>query len=319
VSRVPSPSEDRRKTLRVSSNNEISYPTHISFVRVTPMVGGDTTYYSRTNDARRPTDILRATFKTGSDFSARFMKVVNLPKGLFGSDFKRVRHIIAPSVGYRYQHLPTFVASRLNQFDAAIDALDKQHVVAFSIENKLQGKRGKQIVDLVRNVTSMDYTVKQKGVKSQLGPVKNLLEITPVEWMKVVSEVTIDHRRNRFTESNLDFYFVRGKKWGFDLGDRYARGHNHELVTQLAYIINPKWKFKIYERFDVANASIKQDIYSITRDLHEWEVNFIYGQTRGSGAEFLVSFSLKAFPEQPFDFLSTAFHQRKAGSQTTEP
>ncbi|MBI4308790.1 MAG: hypothetical protein HY591_00510 [Candidatus Omnitrophica bacterium] len=318
VRRVPSPSEDRRKTMRVDTDNEISYPTRISFVQFTPWVGGDTTYYSRTNDARRPTDIVRGTFKTGADFSTRFMKAVSLNKGLLGTGIKRLRHIIAPGVSYRYQHVPSFAASRLNQFDSAIDGLDKDHTIGFSLENKIQAKRGKYSFDLLRFLTSVAYTVKQKGVKSNLGPVKNLVEFTPAEWVRVVSETTFDHRKGHLSEGNFDFYFKKTDRFGFSFGEHYTRGGTHDLVTQLAYVVNPKWRFRIYTRFDpISSLDLKQDQYMLTRDLHEWEMNLMYGQTRGSGTEVLMSFKLKAFPDQPLDLFGTSFHQRKAGSQSS--
>ena len=317
VKRQASPTEDRRKTMRLDSNNEVTYPTHIGFVQFTPMVGGESTYYSRTIDDRRPTDVVRQMFKTGADFSARFMKVMQLERGLFGSDITRLRHIIAPGVSYRYQHTPTFTASRLNQFDAAIDGLSQDHRITFSVENKLQSKRKDKIVDLVRDLVTVDYLIKQTGRGGQLTPVKNLLEITPVDWLRFVSETTIDHKHNRFSEANLDFYVTKNNKYGFDIGDRFARGQDHQLITQFAYIINPKWRFKMYDRFDVGTGVLKEDNYTVTRDLHEWEMNVIYGQRRGNGIEFLMSFKLKAFPDQPLELFSSTFHERKAGSQAS--
>ncbi len=319
VKRFPSPTEDRRKTFRVYTDNEISYPTRVAFVQVTPLVGGNTTYYSRTPDERHPTDVIRGTFKTGADFSTRFLKVFNLQKGFLGTNITKLRHIIAPSVSYRYQHAPTFAASRLNQFDEAIDGLTRDHVIGFSLENKLQAKRGKYTVDLLRLLTTTAYNVRQKGSKGHLGPIKNLLEFTPVDWLKMVSETTFDHRKKRLMESNFDLYFNKGDKFGVSIGDRFARGQDHQLVMQLAYVVNPKWRFKIYESFEpLSRFHLKQQQYTVTRDLHEWEVGLMYNQTRGSGNEVLMSFTLKAFPEQSLDLFGTSFHQRKAGSQSSE-
>ena len=317
VNRQASPTEDRRKTLRVDTDNEVSYPTRIAFVRFTPFVGGDETYYSRTIDVNRPTKVVRSTFKTGADFTTRFIKAFDLNRGLFGSNLKRFRHIIAPSVEYKYQHVPNFAASRLNQFDSAIDGLDQSHVISFSLENKIQAKRGKTTIDLIRYLATVDFTVKQKGVKGQLGPVKNIVEITPAEWIKMVSETTVDHRKGHLAESNFDFYFRQGNKYGFDIGDRFARGGDHQLVTQLAYVVNPKWRFKVYDRFKINSGNLKEEEYTVTRDLHEWECDLTLHNTHGAGTEFLMVFRLKAFPGQPFDLFGTSFHERKAGSQSS--
>lgn len=315
VKREPSPTEDRRKTMRFNTNNDVYYPTHISFVQFTPIVGGDLTYYSRTPDLYHPTNVVRTMFKTGANLSARFFKVFDLPGGLFGSDIKRMRHVIAPMVSYRYQHKPSFDPSRLNQFDG-IDALDQLHDITFSIENKLQGKRGNQVVDLVRDLVSMTYTVKQKGVKGELSPIRNQLDITPNPWLRIYSDTLYDHRDLGFLQADTDFYIKVNDRLGFDIGDSYVRGGEHQVITQVAYVLNPKWKFRIYNRFLPNDGfSLKEEDYMITRDLHEWEMSFMYNTTRGSGTEFLLTFRLKAFPEQLFDLFGTSFNQRKPGSQ----
>ena len=80
-------------------------------------------------------------------------------------------------------------------------------------------------------------------------------------------------------------------------------------------MINPKWRFRVYERFDINTGKAKEDEYTFTRDLHEWEMDITYHNTHGGGTEFLAVFRLKAFPGQSFDLFGTTFHQRKAGSQ----
>jgi len=317
VKRAASPTEDRRKTARFDTDNLMSYPTRVAFIQFTPNVGGEMTYYSRTNDDRHPSKLVRGIFKTGADLTTRFMKVYNMPHGLLGSNLKLFRHIIAPTVTYKYQHAPSFAPSRLNQFDG-IDARDKEHYISFGLENKIQTKRGKDTFDLLRWLATVDYTIKQKGVKSQLGQVRNLVEVTPNNWFKMVSDTTFDHRKGHLSQGSFDFYFTKEGKYGLDIGDHFVRGGDHQFIAQFAYIINPKWKFKIYNRFDVITGTLKEEQYSLTRDLHEWELNMVYHQTHGTGIEFMMSFTLKAFPDQPFDLFGTSFHQRKAGSQSTE-
>ena len=320
VKREASPTEDRRKTVRVNTNNDIYYPAHIAFVQFTPHVGGDFTYYSRTNDRRDPTKVVRSMFQTGADLSTRSFKVFDMPNGLLGTDLKRFRHIIAPTISYRYQHKPTFAASRLNQFDG-IDALDQAHSVGFSIENKLQTKVGKQVVDLIRDVVSFTYNLEQNAdpnphTPGSLSTIQNQLEITPTDWLKIYSDVIADHRKQRLAQSDFDVYVKVNDRFSFSVGDSFVRGGQQEIPTQVSYIINPKWKFRVLNRFLPSNHfSLQEQDYMLTRDLHEWEVSFMYNNIRGSGTEVLVTFKLKAFPDQPFDLFGTTFHKRKAGSQ----
>lgn len=318
VARQPSPTEDRRKTMRFDTDNEISYPTRISFVQFTPWVGGHETYYSRSNDPD-PRDVWRGAFKTGADLTTRFMKVFNFDRGFLGTDVTKMRHIISPSVSYLYRHMPTFPSYRLNQFDSAIDGLNQEHLINFSLENKLQAKVGKRTIELVRNLTTMPYYIEQKGRKGTLGPVQNIFEINPNGRLRLISDIIYDHRKDRLLQSNLDLYVRVNDRFGFDIGESYARGADpeHQLVTQFGYIINPKWKIRVYERFDPSDFTLVEQQYTVMRDLHEWEMGVLYNQTRGNGNQILLTFQLKAFPSQPFDIFGTSFHERKAGSQST--
>ena len=81
-------------------------------------------------------------------------------------------------------------------------------------------------------------------------------------------------------------------------------------------MINHKWKFKIYERIDTEHGILKEQNYVISRDLHEWEVDLSFNETRTEGDEILLIFRLKAFPEIGIEG-GTSFNKRKAGAQTS--
>jgi hypothetical protein len=60
---------------------------------------------------------------------------------------------------------------------------------------------------------------------------------------------------------------------------------------------------------------MREQQYSISRDLHCWTVDLTYNDKRGYGSTIWLVFRLKAFPENEFGFDQT-YHQPKPGSQS---
>ena len=88
------------------------------------------------------------------------------------------------------------------------------------------------------------------------------------------------------------------------------------ITAELNYVLNPKWKFKIYERFDINHGLQKEQEFTVTRDLHCWEMDISFNEKRGQGSEIWMVFRLKAFPDMAIDLFGTSFNRRKAGSQS---
>ena len=104
-----------------------------------------------------------------------------------------------------------------------------------------------------------------------------------------------------------------------NIGKRFAPEVDDQITTDFGFVINPKWKFRVYRRFDIAHGlskgSVKSQEYTLTRDLHCWEMDINFNETRGQGSEIWIVFRLKGFPEFAFDF-GNSFNKRKAGSQS---
>ncbi len=305
------------KTMRVDTNNEISYPMKVAFIEMRPWVGGEHTYYSRTNDLNERS-VIRGQFKTGADLTTHFYRVWDYKKDILGSEINGLRHVVTPSLTYVYAHRPTINASHFNQFDS-IDALSQANSVHLSLENKLQTKRNNRSVDLIRTIVETDYNLiqKEKGTGRSFGPVTSTVEINPIDWISFRADESFDNKTSNWNYANFDIYINGGDKWSLGLGKRYARGLDDEFTTEWKYKINPKWKFRIYDRFIVDKGTIQEEDYLLTRDLHEWEMDIDYHQERGNGAGIFVAFRLKAFPGMVTSLFSSSFHQPKAGSQSS--
>jgi len=313
------PQTINNKTLRFDSNNDISHPIKIGFISFNPHLGGEETYYSRTTDTNE-NNIIRGMFRGSLDMSTKFYKVWDYHTNFAGLNINGLRHVITPTVTYLYQARPTFPASRLNQFDPAIDDLFRVHEFSFGFENELQTKRSGHVVDLVRSLITTTYGLKGTTGHRGFNPYDSVLDVEPTDWLSFHNDNEYDFHAGHWNTENFDGE-VHGEGWAFSLGNRYTRHEGDQITTELDYTINPKWKFKIFNSFPLSKAtdgttpSAIQNEYVLTRDLHEWEMDMAIDQQQGQGSTFYVLFRLKASPNMKFNLLSSSFQPSRPGSQ----
>src|SRR6185503_9452626 len=133
------------------------------------------TYYSKTIDPARY-NVVRGIFLTGADLSTKFYKVFDLDVHKWGLDISKLRHVITPSIGYLYSHDPTIAPTLLDQFDP-VDALERSHSIALSLENKFQTKRSGVATDLARSLVSTDFRLKDHPSKGGFDHVRSDIEL----------------------------------------------------------------------------------------------------------------------------------------------
>ena len=307
------PSEVRKKSMRMDSDNEVSYPFKLAFIELRPFVGGRHTYYNRTPDRTRY-DSIRGIFRTGSDLSTKFYKIYDYYSDFAGVSVNRLRHVITPSIAYLYTHDPTIPSSYLEQFDG-IDSATRGHSIGFALDNTFQTKRAKKSVDLLRMILSTDFRLKEDIAKGGFNSVRSDIELKPMDWLAFYFDSDYDIKQERLSSANFDLYLNGGDKWSFDLGKRYQVEADDQITTEIKYRINSKWKVRTYQRVDIGKGTIKEQEYSFIRDLHEWEMDMHFNETRGEGSEIWLVFSLKAFPDSGIE-AGTSFNRRKLGSQS---
>jgi len=311
----PSPSEVHRDTMRIDTDNELSYPMKVGIVEFKPFVGGRNTFYSKTKDPEEY-DSIRGIFRTGASLSTKFYKNMDVKTDLMGMKIDRLRHILTPSISYEYDHTPTILASQLDSFDA-IDSLDRMHLITFSLENKLQTKRDDKTVELLRFIMASDFRLKEDPSGGGFDEVRSDMDFRPTDWLTLNFDSSYDTRKDHLATANFDLYINHGDKWRFGVGKRFDHDVDDQLTTDLFYRLNPKWAIKTYGRFDLDRGILKEQDFVLSRDLHEWIMDLNFNQTRGEGSEALVVFTLKAFPEMSID-AGRGFNRRKAGSQSFE-
>ncbi len=301
---------------RLDTTNKVSMPFRCAFLNFNPYTGTRETVYDKDlhADARA-----RTIFLTGTDVSTKFYRLFDVQTNALGLDIKGLRHVITPSVGYAYDHEPTIPADDLRQIDSADAITYSNNRANLELVNTLQTKRGGKTVDVVTGKVGSVYYFKPKSVNgSYLSDISYDLDMRPYSWMRLNSDGIYSHRNDYFSEVNYDLYFDVGKEKTIGVGQRYLRSSGNELTFSTDWRLTPKWKFGVYERFQMKESSFRngfiQQEYRLSRDLHCWIVDFTYTDERDQDHAIWIVFRLKAFPETRFSF-DHSYHARRTGAQ----
>ncbi|MCK9430094.1 MAG: hypothetical protein M0R17_08830, partial [Candidatus Omnitrophica bacterium] len=290
----PVPDYPGASVTRLDTTNTLSLPTRISFIRLKPFVASRQTLYDKGENGQH--GIIRTIFYSGVDVSTKFFRTYKAKTNFLGLDINDLRHIITPGVGYLYTHVPTIPISNIKQIDD-VDDIHRGNTATLSLSNKIQTKRKGQSVDLVDLLITTDYVLDPKtgdnailtprtgeNLKDNFSDILFKLKVLPYSWMRIESEVTFEHsdhtniNYNKFSLANYDLIFDLGKDRSFSLGQRYERKGKNEVTLGFNWRLTPKWKFKMYQRYNFKQTSTldsgsQEQEYTFTRDLHCWELD----------------------------------------------
>ncbi|MDD5431824.1 MAG: LPS assembly protein LptD [Candidatus Omnitrophica bacterium] len=298
---------------RIDTTNKFSFPMKVSIFSFTPFVGSRQTFYD--NDVYGQA-VIRNMLITGSDISTKFYRVFNIKTNFIGLDINSLRHVITPTIGYSYNHQPTIVNSRIRQLDG-VDSITQTNQASLGLTNKLQTKRNGQSVDLVNFLVSTPYIIKPKtGDKlgSNFSDIDFDLDLIPYSWLRVSADAKYKHSGNRsdsgygrFANVNLDVNFNFGTDRGFGISQHYERKGQNWITYNFDWRANPKWKVSLFQTRERGHKpgikrGMREQQYTITRDLHCWEADFTFNSRYNHGNTFWLIFRLKAFPEMEFEF-----------------
>lgn len=317
---------------RFDTDHEMSYLANLfGFLTFNPYAGIKETWYSE--DAHGNKNELRYVYTLGTRFSTKFYRVFQAQTDALGLDINDLKHIITPSIDYRYTPTPNIKAADLKQFDE-VDSIASHHGIALSVVNRLQTKRGndKEIVNLARFETSTEVLIKPENGKS-LDDVRLDLELTPYSWLRIDADTTYDPKELNIKTVNTDIVAEKKDLWRVGLGYRFEdgrlQGTSNQVTADFFYKISPKWNIKAYHRYkknpDRNNFELEEQNYAIERDLHCWLAEFNYQLKKTDGLEvdlehrvWLVM-RIKAFPEIPFRMFSTKYSGPRAGVSSEQP
>ncbi|MFA5410900.1 MAG: hypothetical protein WC321_03460 [Candidatus Omnitrophota bacterium] len=322
---VPSPSEDDITYNEFSTTNKLSLPTRAAFINLTPFFSSTETFNDNAKGVYHRT--LEINFTTGADMSTKFYRIFNVKSNFLGLDINDLRHIITPLIGYSYATDSTMPSTKFRYGGGATIGSSS---VTLELSNKLQTKRKGQRVDLARFQVNSAYDIKPKTADkrgSNLSDFLFKLDLYPYSWLSLVGDATYERsvsrseeNYNHFSNANYDINFNFAEGRTFSLGQRYNRKGSKGTTYQLRWKLNPKWKFSVYQYLEHGNLpdlvkGLRVQEYTVSRDLHCWEMDVTYNVTRTKGESIWFIFRLKAFPELEFDF-NHDYNTPKPGSQS---
>ncbi len=320
---------------RLDTTNKFSMPAKIAFVQFKPFVSSRQTFYDK--GANGQTGIVRTIFYSGADLSTKFYRIFVAKTNFLGLDINGLRHIITPTVGYLYTHVPTIPGSNIRYIDGT-DSINRGNTASLGLSNKLQTKRQGQSVDFVDFLITTDYVLDPKkgdnailtpregeGLKSNFSDILFKLKVLPYSWVRLESDATFEHsdhtdvNYNKFSLANYDLSFDLGNERSFSIGQRYERKGKNEVTAGFNWRLSPKWKFAIYQRYNFKKSPVlrrgsQEQQYTLTRDLHCWDLDISFNIKKNEGSTIFFTFRLKAFPENEFGFDQTT-HRVKSGAQ----
>ncbi|MDP2767797.1 MAG: LPS assembly protein LptD, partial [Candidatus Methanoperedens sp.] len=321
---------------RIDTKNTFSLPAKIAFIQFKPFVSSRQTFYDK--GANGQTGIIRTIFYSGADMSTKFYRLFDVKTNFLKLDVNGLRHVITPTIGYLYTHVPTIPVSNIRQIDT-IDTIIRGNTFSLGLSNKLQTKRKGQSVDFVDFLITSEYVIDPKSganqnsilkntgnkLESQLADLLFKLKILPYSWMRFESDATYEHsdrdlaNYNRFSLVNYDMSFDLGKERSLSIGQRYERKGKNEVTAGFTCRLTPKWKFGMYQRYNFKKTSSlergsQEQEYTLTRDLHCWDLDITLNKKEVSGTTIFFTFRLKAFPENEFGF-DQSMTKKKSGAQ----
>lgn len=318
---------DETNLTRLDSTNKLSLPLKVAFLQLGPFLQSRQTIYDKTeDDGSLP---IRTIFYSGVDVSTKFYRIFDVKSNFLKMDINGLRHIITPAIAYKYNHEPTITNSHLRQFDS-VDSITRSNTMELGLSNKLQTKRKGVSVDFLDFQITNTYVFKPKtGDRpgSNLSDFLYEIKLLPYSWLRIDGDATYCHSGARssenyrhFSVANYDFNLDFGGQRSFGLGQRYQRKGGNEIVYNFNWRLNPKWNFSLYHRREMGHDAslpkgVREQEYSIERDLHCWTMSLTYNVKRSAGESIWLVFRLKAFPELEFG-LDQSYHQPKPGSQS---
>ncbi len=320
---------DDETVARLDTTNKFSLPSKVAFIELTPFVASRQTIYDKGADGS--SFPVRTIFYTGTSASTKFYRVFDAKSNFLNLDINSLRHIITPTISYSYNHEPTISISHIKQIDS-IDSISRNNSLLLELSNKLQTKRNDKSVDLAEIKASSTYIFDSKTGDKRGSNFSDILfdvRLMPYSWVTFDADATLKHsgarsdpNYGRLSNINYDINFNFGKERSFSLGQRCQRKGSDGVVSDFEWRINPKWKFSIYNRYEIGHdpslkSGLKEQEYGITRDLHCWFMDFKYNVSSKHGETVWLIFRLKAFPKTEFG-LDQSYHQPKPGSQSTD-
>jgi hypothetical protein len=268
--------------------------TYYGWLNITPRAGGRFTAYSEaTGNGATTKSQTRTVFNTGVEVSTKASRLwQNVTNDFFELD--GLRHIIQPIINYVYVPSPSTKYFELPQFDYetmsyrllpidypdynAIDSIDSQNVIRFSLWNKLQTKRKGEVENFFEWGIFTDWRLNPNPNQSTFADLYSQFDFKPKSWISLGQDSRFDINNGHLKELNHKLTLTPNDTWSFTIGNRYLRedpilgkdyGQNI-FYTVFYYKLNENWGFRMSHHFEARDGRMEEQQYSIYRDLRSW-------------------------------------------------
>lgn len=310
--------------LRADTYHQLILPqTFFGWLNLSPRVGGRFTHYGQEEGLTNLTTSQdRWVANTGAELSFRASRVWGgVENGLL--DMQGARHIVEPSINYAFVPTPNVRPYQLPQFDQelpssrllplefpdynAIDSVDSQNTLRFSLRNKLQTKRRQEVENVLNWALYTDWRLTPLPGQTTFPDFYSDLDFSPRSWILLNSQVRYDINGHHWRESYHKLTLQPGDDWSWALGHRYLRddpllyGYGNNLFTSTwRFRVNEDWSLRMNHQFEARDGRLEEQGYTIYRDLRSWTaaLTLRLRDPRGAKADWSVvlTFQLKAFP-----------------------
>lgn len=314
---------------RADTYHQVTLPhTFFNWLNVSPRVGGRFTYYTDSSGPGGTWDNeSRGIFNTGVEVSAKASRTWTDARSEF-FDLDGLRHIVTPSVNYVFVPRPSVRPPDLPQFDYefsslrllpiefpdynSIDSIDSQNVLRLGLRNKLQSKRDGAVENVLSWDLYTDWRLDPRDDQTRFADVYSDLVLRPRSWLSLESINRFDPDSGRLRMAvpgltihpnnvwhwNLSYFYLRDdiRPW-----DPTALGEGNDLFSStFFYRLDDNWGFRIAHKYDLRDQLLREQAYTLYRDLRSWTAGLTFRIRRDVGEEddFTVAFtfSVKAFP-----------------------
>lgn len=324
---------------RLHTYQELLYPkTLFGWLNVVPRLGAGLTHYSNIEGSRNDLgDETRTIVHAGLDVSFRLTKTwADLSKPEWGLD--GLRHVFQPYLNFSYLDAsqpegfpsidrlsPTTRPRSIDpQLFTAVDDLRSWSIARLGMRNLLQTRRDytseSRGVFTAANAeptqtytwagvnTYVDIFSRDPEFDREVSNLYNELFFRPVPWMSfwLDAQLPITGERGSFTELNQGITFMAGRNLQMSLGHQYVSNspffRDSSLVFSRLYTkITDNWGFSMNHIFEMDDATMEFQSYSVTRDLSSWmaSVGGMVRDNRNGLSEYglLFTLTLKDFPQ----------------------
>lgn len=200
------------------------------------------------------------TFQLESSFKA--FKVLNEYPNYLGTG---LRHMAEPYATYTLVPEPNLLPSDLYQFDD-VDRLGERHEVLFGLRNKLQTRRGDNMVhDFIDLNTYTIYYLDPDENQNDFSDFFFDARVRLTDWMSIYFEGAYDWYENQVNTFNTQLGFFARDLSRVNFEYRYARDRRHMVQGDFTLFPQEKWSYSAYWRYDIDNEELEEQTYLLQR------------------------------------------------------